>query len=220
MKQQPGCKAIPDGMSEFIVRLTNPAADGMNTENRVENEVAMIDLVGAALSHYNPKVVPSVYGWGSAAGESSQGWILQELMPGAPVDVALDNMDLQNKKAIFAQMAGMLSAMQKYRLPSSITGFGGLTFNSAGRIVSGPMTSVDAGPWPSYEEQFKGRLRVALARADANPYIRGWQTNGVRKRIDAFVDHGVSAHFRTLTSKEEKVLAHGDFSEFGPTVVL
>lgn len=169
MQQQTGCKAIPDGVTEFVVRLTNPNADGMNTDNRVENEVTMINLVAAALSHYNPKVVPSVYGWGSAGAESSQGWIVQELMPGAPVDVAFDSMDLQNKKAIFAQMAGMLSEMQKYCLPPSITEFGGLTFDSAGRIVSSLMTSVDAGPWPSYEEQYKGRLRVALARADANP---------------------------------------------------
>ena len=220
MQQQAGCKAIPAGVTEFIVRLTNPNADGMNTENRVENEVAMINLVGAALSHYNPKVVPSVYSWGSAAAESSQGWMLQELMLGAPVDVAFDSMDLQNKKAIFAQMVGMLSEMQKYRLLPSITGFGGLTFDSAGRIVSSRMTSVDAGPWPSYEEQYKGRLRVALARADTNPYIRGWQANGVRKRIDAFVDHGVHAQFLNLASKEEKVLTHADFSEFGPHVVL
>lgn len=220
MQQQTGCKATPDGVTEFIVRLTNPNADGMNTENRVENEVAMISLFEAALSHYSPKVVPSVYGWGSAAAESSQGWILQELMPGASLDVALDSMDLQNKKAIFAQMAGMLSAMQKYCLPPSITGSGGLTFDSVGRIVSSRMTSVGAGPWPSYEEQYKGRLRVALARADANPYIRGWQANGVRKRIDVFVDHGVHTQFRNLDSKEEKVLTHADFSEFDPHVVL
>lgn len=50
--------------------------------------------------------MPSVYGWGSAAAESSQRWILQELMPGAPADAALDaalySMDLQSKKAILA----------------------------------------------------------------------------------------------------------------------
>lgn len=220
MQQKTGCKAIPADTTAFIVRLTNPIAEGMNTENRVENEVAMLNLVGAALRHHDPKVVPSVYGWGSAAGESSQGWILQELMPGTPLDVALESMDLQNKKAIFAQMAGMLSEMQKFHLPSSITGFGGLTFDSAGRIVSGLMTSVDAGPWPSYEEQYKARLKIALAKVDANPYIRGWQANGVRKRIDDFVDHGVTAQFRTLASKEERVLTHGDFSEFASHFVL
>lgn len=196
------------------MRLTNSEADGMSTKNRVENEVAIISLVGAALTHHNPKVVPSVYGWGSAAAQSSQGWILQELMPGTPADAALDSMDLQGKKAICAQMSNMLSEMQKYRLPSSIKDFGGLTFDPDGRIVSGPVTTVDAGPWPSYEESYKGRLKVALAKADSNPYIRGWQANGVRERLDAFVDRGVPAQFRSLSSKEEKVITHGDFSKF------
>ena len=123
----------------------------------MEKEVALINLIGAALSNRHPKVVPSVYGWGSAAAESSQGWILQELMPGTPLDAALDNMDIQGKKAIFAQMCEMLR------------GFWGLTFDSAGRIVSGPMTSVDSGPWSSYEESYKERLNVALAKADLNP---------------------------------------------------
>ena len=148
-KRQPGCTAIPDGVTEFIVRLSNPDATGMNTDNRVENEVAIINLVGAALSHHKPKVVPLVYGWGSAAVKSSQGWILQELMPGTPIDEALNSMEPQRKRTILAQMSEILSEMQNYCLPPSIEGFGGLTFDLAGRIVSGPMTSVDAGPWLS-----------------------------------------------------------------------
>ena len=135
-------------------------------------------------------------------------------MPGTPVDVALESMELQGKKLIFTQMSEMLREMQTYRLPSSIKGFGGLTFDPAGRIVSGPMTSVDAGPWPSYEESYKGRLKVALAKADLNPYIRGWHGNGVRERVDAFVDSGIPAQFRYLDFKEEKVITHADFSEF------
>ena len=118
----------------------------MNIENRVENEVALINLVGTALSNRKPKVVPSVYGWGNAAAKSSQDWILQELMPGTPVDAALDNMNIQQKKTIFAQMCEMLREKQSYQLPPSIQGFGGLTFDSADCIVSEPMTSVDSGP--------------------------------------------------------------------------
>ncbi|KAL9119974.1 MAG: hypothetical protein Q9187_003472 [Circinaria calcarea] len=188
----------------------------MNKKNRVENEVAIINLVAAALSHFDPKVVPRVYGWGSAAAESSQGWILQELMQGVPVDNALDGMDLQGKRAIFAQMSEMLSALQKYQLPQSITGFGGVTFDAAGCIVSAAMTSVDAGPWPSYEASYKGRLKVALAKADASPFIRGWHANGVRERLDAFVETGLPVQFQSLSSKQAKVVVHADFSEFIP----
>ena len=71
--KQPGCVAIPDSIMEFIIRLTNPDASGMSKKNRVENEVAIINFVAAALSHFKPKVVPCVYSWGSAATEASQG---------------------------------------------------------------------------------------------------------------------------------------------------
>lgn len=80
-------------------------------------------------------------------------------------------------------------------------GFGGVTFDDTGHIVSTAMTSVGVGPWSSYEASFEGRLEVALQKADANPYIQGWRANGVRGRLDAFVERGVPAQFETLGSK-------------------
>ncbi|KUJ18237.1 APH-domain-containing protein [Mollisia scopiformis] len=164
------------------MRLANPDAEGMNSKNRIENEVA---LASTALSAFEPHVVPSVYGWGSAAGESSQGWILQELMPGTPVDEAFGTMSFPQKKQIFAQMAKLLNTLQAYQLPESITGFGA---------------------------SFKGRLEVALKNADGNPYIQGWRTNGVMGRLDAFVERGIPAQFESLTSKQDKVIVHADFT--------
>ena len=119
-------------------------------------------------------------------------------MPCTFVDESFDSMDLEQKKQIVGQMAKLLKALQDYQLPESITGFGGVTFDENGRIVSTAMTSVGAGPWPSYESSFKGRLEVALRRADANSYIQGWHANGIRKRLDDFVKNGVPARFDSL----------------------
>lgn len=88
---------------------------------RVENEVATIALASAALAGFVPHVVPSVYAWGSAAIESSQGWIIQGLMPGAPLDESFGAMELEQKREMFAQMAKLLKALQDYKLPASIT---------------------------------------------------------------------------------------------------
>jgi hypothetical protein len=82
------------------------------------------------------------------------------------------------QKPVFAQMAALLRALQAYRLPASITGFGGATFDNAGGVLSAPMPTVGAGPWGSYEAHFRGRLEVALGKADANPYIKGWRAGG------------------------------------------
>jgi hypothetical protein len=195
------------------VRLANPDTEGMAMANRVENEVAIISLASAALANFQPPVVPRVYGWGSSAGQSAQGWILQELMPGNPLIDAFDGLDLDTKRKVFAQMAGLLKSLQEFALPASITGFGGVTFDDAGRIVSAAMPTVGAGPWDSYEASFKGRLAVALRKADANPYIKGWHANGLRERIDRFVAEGVPAQFEGWSGKDGRVVCHADFSQ-------
>ncbi|CAJ2508321.1 Uu.00g133470.m01.CDS01 [Anthostomella pinea] len=207
-----GCDPIPHGTKELIIRLTNVDAEGMSPATRVENEVAMISLAAAALSGFRPSVVPSVYAWGSAATTAAQGWIIQQLMPGEAVDEAFTSMHLAGKKSILSQMASLLKALQDYQLPETITGFGGVTFDEDGRIVSTAMTSVGAGPWPSYESSFRGRLQVALQRADENPYIEGWHANGIRERLDAFVAHGVPSQFESFKTANDKAIIHADFT--------
>jgi hypothetical protein len=198
------------------MRLANPDAEDMNKTNRVENEVAIISLASRALDHHKPSIVPSVYGWGSAAAPSSQGWILQQMMPGSPVD--LDKLDTEHQKVVLSQMAGILSALQKAQLPASVTGFGGLTIDARGQIVSAPMTTVDAGPWPSYQDSFTARFQIALEKADASPYIKGWQANGVRTRIEAFIRLGLSKQFQALNAKGDKCIIHGDFGELSVAI--
>ncbi|KAI1306626.1 hypothetical protein F5Y03DRAFT_354001 [Xylaria venustula] len=208
---QPGCVSIPDGTKEFIMRLANPNAEGMSPETRVENEVAMISLASAALKSFQPPVVPSVYAWGSAATEASHGWIIQQLMPGKSVDESFGSMTLEQKKVILSQKAALLKALQDYQLPDSITGYGGVTYDEGGRMISAAMTSVGAGPWPTYEASFKSRLEVALRRADANPYIQGWHAKGIRERLDNFVKHGLPNQFQFLQA-QDKSIVHADFT--------
>ncbi|KAJ5543511.1 hypothetical protein N7461_009514 [Penicillium sp. DV-2018c] len=179
----PGCVAIPPGTSALILRLTNPDATSMGSPNRVENEVAIMTLAAAALNpNFEPHVVPRVYGWAgtrSNKGEPQQGWILQEFMPGIPLDEELDKMNLEGKKEIFTQIAKLLKGLQDFPLPASITKFGGLTFDNENNIISAQMTTTDdTGPWPSYEAAFEARLKQALIKSDENPYIRGWRENG------------------------------------------
>lgn len=185
----------------------------MHRETRIENEVAIISLAAAALKDFQPHVVPSVYAWGSAAAGSSYGWTIQELMPGAPLDEAFPSMDLKQKKQIFAQMAKLLKGLQDYQLPETITAFGGVTFGENGQMVSAAMPTVGEGPWPSYEASFRGRIEVAFQKADANPHIQGWRAKGIRNRLNAFVEHGLSAQFEALETRQERSIAHADFSK-------
>ncbi|KAI3325201.1 kinase-like domain-containing protein [Xylariaceae sp. AK1471] len=210
--KQPGCVPIPAGTRDFILRLSNPDAEGMHQETRVQNEVGILTLASAALCHIKPTVVPRVFGW-SGASRDYLGWILEELMPGAPLAEAFDKtMSLDQKTGILAQMAGLLKALQDYPLPESINGWGGVTFDDGGAIVSASMTSVGAGPWPSFEDSYRSRLKVALSKADTNPYLKGWRANGVRERVDAFIERGLAAQFSDLTSKQDRTIIHADFT--------
>jgi len=209
--RQPGTMAVPDGATEFIMRLTNPDAEGMHSDTRVENEVAMISLAATALGGFEPRIVPSVYGWGTAA-HSAQGWILQERMPGTPVDETFGSMSLEEKKGILEQMAKILHALQSFRIPDTITKYGGVTFDDTGAMVSTAMTSVGSGPWSSYEAFFHEKLERALQAADRNPYIKGWHANGVRQRLDAFLQRGITAQFASLQDKDDRSIVHADFT--------
>ncbi|KAK2730720.1 hypothetical protein FQN57_004186 [Myotisia sp. PD_48] len=74
------------------------------------------------------------------------------------------------------------------------------------------MTNVGAGPWSAYEDFFRTRLQSALQKADHNQFIQGWHANGVRNRLDNFIVHGLHTQFESLISKNEKVIAHNDFT--------
>ncbi|KAL8351109.1 hypothetical protein RB601_000767 [Gaeumannomyces tritici] len=208
--QQQSCVPIPAGTNDFILRLTNQDAEGAHYATRVENEVAIMTLASAALRSVELDVVPRIFAW--ASGATSQGWILQERMPGTPGDEAFKTMSLDVKKVVVRDMARVLKGLQSCKLPDSITGFGGLTFDGSGRIVSGPMFDVGAGPWPSYQQYYLERLQRMLAKADANPTIQGWRANGVRERLDAFLQNALPGLFASFTSKDRKVIVHGDFN--------
>lgn len=173
----------------------------------------MLSLAATALSGFVPHIVPAVYAWGSAA-TSAQGWILQEVMPGVPVDENFDKMSLEEKKGILGQMAKILHALQSFQIPESITKYGGVTFDDTGMMVSAAMTSVGSGPWSTYADYFHQKVDKAFQTADKNPYIKGWHANGVRKRLEAFLGSGIVTQFATLEGEHDRCIVHADFSKY------
>ncbi|ORY70468.1 uncharacterized protein BCR38DRAFT_107309 [Pseudomassariella vexata] len=185
----------------------------MHQKSRVQNEVGILTLASAAFHHIKPTVVPRVFGWGgTSAAPEHMGWILEESMPGVPLVEAFRSMSLEQKKGILAQMVALLKGLQSYELPESIRGWGGVTFDDNGAIVSAAMTTVGAGPWSSFEDSFRARLKIALAKADKSPHLQGWRPNGVRKRVDAFIEQGLAAQFDGFTSKHDRAIIHADFT--------
>ena len=213
---QPGIQPLPYGATTLIVRLANNLAVGVHSHNRVENEVASINVVRAALAPVNlAHLIPAIYGWGSAA-HDQQGWTVMQYMPGEMVE-DIEALSSAEQHSIVSQIARIATAIQQYPLPSTVTGFGGLTYNANGEIVSGHVTLnpllPPAGPYASYASFLSDSLALELGHADTNPVIEGWRANGVRARLDSLhetVIPRIAAPFEVPKSK--RTLVSADFT--------
>lgn len=209
---QPGTAPCPAHTASLIVRLANPdPGTGMNNTNRVENEVAAIGLARQALagSKYS-HIVPEIYAWGSVA--SGQGFSIQQHMGGTMPDRGFDDLTLQDKTAVFGQMADILALLQRLEMPATVDGFGGLRFDGDGRLVSAQMSLYNKGPCATYKDFLRAIFDVKLQEADENPVVEGWRENGLRTKLDDFIHHRLD----TMSDDYDhvrKVLVHSDFSK-------
>lgn len=212
---QPGLDAVPKTQtaSKFIIRLPNPLS-GYNDKVRVENEVAALDLGRKALSKTCPGLVPRVYAWGSAK-DGGQGWILQEYMPGSGVLDSWDELGKDDRRSILEQMADVLAAFQSLEIPDSVKQFGGLTFDSSGKLISGPLSIYPGGPFETYEGLVRHTIEHKLSQADSNPRLQGWKENNIRERLEKFLQTGLKPIMNSI-GDQARCLVHADFCESWP----
>ncbi|QDS73735.1 hypothetical protein FKW77_004693 [Venturia effusa] len=215
---QPFTTTPIDEISTFIFRMSNPKADGVNNTNRIENEIAALHLCRKALSNKSKeyaKIVPAVYDWASQTypsvpDESGFGWIMMEFLPGVPLDKEFASMEAPQRSEILEQIAIIFSVLQAIQLPSEVDSHGGLTIKN-GEIVSGQPTIAHGGPWKSYRGWWEGLLLMAVSQAESSPVLKGWKENGLRGRIDKFIQNGIEPLLKDVDGTK-RVLVHGDFT--------
>jgi len=203
---------LPAGSTSVIVRLTNDhPGTGVNNTNRVENEVAFVALLRKALaaSAYS-HIVPDVYCWAPVS--SGQGFTILQYMPGTMPDRVFEELSLDDKRVILGQMADIFSLMQSFKLPDTVTALGGLSFDDQAEIVSAQMTLLKGGPFESQVDLLTAHFKAQLEEADSTAIIGGWRGNGVRERIEKFIDSGIKENLKECTDTK-KVMVHSDFSK-------
>ena len=238
MTGKPGTVSLPTTSSSVVIRISNPQAL-VNHETRVENEVAAMMLMRDALSAYISQIVPQVYDWTSASPANTiLGYILQEYKPGVGLDTtfglggssdqesSFQEFDSVKKQDLLRQIAEVLKLIQSYKLPPTVKGYGGLRFDEAARIITGPTTIPCGGPFMTYPEMYAQMLQHQLGEADRNTeLVRGWRTkdrntgstadhNDLRDRLDtlATAKDGI-ARIVEENSVQRPTLVHGDFGE-------
>ncbi|EFY87951.1 hypothetical protein J3459_014936 [Metarhizium acridum] len=143
------------------------------------------------------------------------GWIISELRSGVGLDSEFSSLKMQDKEQVLEQMANVLKAIQTTKLPESAI-FGGVTFDSDGRIVSGQAPLRKGEPVKSYAEWRVSKLRGQLQEAARSPVIQGWKRNGVDARIEKFLAADGPGKILSNVDPDQKSLIHGDFSTYAP----
>ncbi|KAK9313394.1 hypothetical protein V1524DRAFT_417268 [Lipomyces starkeyi] len=205
---KPYISSIPPNTSKFVIRIQKRDVSLENSV-RVRNEVAFLALARNATSSFRSSIVPLVFEWEDIT--SSPGWILEECMSGEVLCrddiVALDK---EKQQFILRQVAQVIKCLQEYRLPDSLTEYGGLTFNGEGKMVSTLMTIPCGGPFHTYAALCRGMCTWQLSASDRSSHIMGWRRNGMRARLDKFFAEGLD-QVLTKISEDRPTLIHGDF---------
>ncbi|MCJ1357022.1 MAG: hypothetical protein MMC33_007018 [Icmadophila ericetorum] len=221
---QPGVSPLPADTKRLIFRMPNIEAK-VNEAVRVGNEVAAMVLMRNALAEFPRRLIPDVYGWygggsgnGNSASHASQGasqtsqhWILMEAMPGVPKAKEFKNRPIEEQRFVFRQMAEIFKYIQEYEVPSTVQGFGGLSFDAEGNVVAGSMTMPYGGPYASMADLYKGMFDYQLAEADKSELVKGWRGSGLRERLDKFAAGGIDAILQKLPA-DRQTLIHGDYN--------
>jgi len=202
------------------MRVSNPDAM-LNEEVRVQNEVAAMMLAREALASLPGLLVPAVYDWegtipASNDGQrSSPGWALLEFMPGSRLEDEFHALDDSEQRDILRQIALIFRAIQAYKLPDSVKGFGGLHFDDHGNVVVGATAIYGGGPCPTHAELYVEMLQTQLGFADKCDVVKGWNDSELRVRIEKFASEGVKPLLYQVQSelRLRPTLVHGDFGE-------
>jgi hypothetical protein len=207
-RAQPGVvAALPRTTAETVLRLSNPAS-GLNENIRVQNEAAVMSLTREALAPLDPSIVPQLYGW--ASGETGKGWTLCEYMPGENLQDKFGLLGDDAKRNIVIQIAQIFKCIQRYRLPGSIRGYGGIGYAEDGSIVTGPTVIAGGGPCETHSELYIEYLQTQRTLSGQCDVVQGWKGTDLPGRIERLAKE----KFVGICEWEEDLrptLVHGDF---------
>ncbi|KAK4442929.1 kinase-like domain-containing protein [Podospora aff. communis PSN243] len=205
---------LPRGAAKLVMRVANPEAM-LNEAVRAQSEVAMMLLMRQALAKLdtNGNVVPRVYGWSPPKDSKEKGWLLMEFMPGVVLADAFPSLGWEKKTSILQQIARIFAAIQTFVLPSSVKGFGGLNFDDAENIITGPTPIHGGGPSDTLTDLYTEYFRTQMSFADKCDVVKGWKTTGsLRDRLDKFAAEKLPQLLREVESKlkPRPTLVHAD----------
>lgn len=206
---KPGTVALPHDTKTLVIRLSNVEAN-LNEAVRVENEVAVMVLMRSALSGFGKNtIVPDVYDWQGASG-AQQGYIVEQFMAGDQFCSDFAQMKRDDQERLLDQISDIFKAIQDFRLPESIHGYGGLGFDETGQVVTGPTAIPCGGPFASLTDMYSQFMRLQIDMSEKSSLLAGWKGTDIRERLERFHSKCLPSLMEKLTD-QRPTLIHADF---------
>ncbi|KAK9427620.1 hypothetical protein V1505DRAFT_379558 [Lipomyces doorenjongii] len=208
---KPFTSPIPANTSRLIFRI--PKANvSLEDSVRVRNEVAFLALGRDAFSSIDTSLVPRVFAWedNTNLGPGFR-WILEEWKEGETLTA--ENVEALNdemQRFVLDQLAAVVKSFQKYRLPDSVRGFGGLCFDENGTLFNTASTIPCDGPFPTYSSFLKGMCKWQLEASERSTHLNGWKNvPKLRKRLDNLFASGLD-ELLVKVPEQRPTLVHAD----------
>lgn len=154
-----GTVTLPADAADAVTRISNPQAL-VNKNVRVQNEVVALSLMRDAFAAEWEDLVPPLYVWSPSS--EGRGWILQEYKQGVQLDHVFGDLKQNTQRNIVRQIVSVYKLIQNYELPASVQGCGGLSFDEAGHVVTGPTAIPCGGPFNTLPNIYSQMLRTQM----------------------------------------------------------
>lgn len=221
---KPYTSPIPKDTSRLIFRVP---CDNVSLEDsvRIRNEVAFLALASDALSAFGRSLIPKVYDWEDQPGSGSDAlngrWIMQEWKQGEVLDVdKFRAFSPEDQDHVLTQIAQAVKYLQDFELPEGARLFGGLTFESNGKISNTQSSIPCGGPFSTYGDFVQGMCQWQLEASERSTHLNGWKEfPELRQRLDAFFKAGLKDVISQIPDYNP-CLVHADIGKFAMVVVL
>ncbi|KAJ6531754.1 kinase-like domain-containing protein [Mycena capillaripes] len=199
---QAGCMPFPTQLPAFLIFRTVRIRSQTPAPRKVLNSVAAMQLVR---EHTDIPIAPT-YAY-DVDGEDA--WMVEGVLPGIPMDEAWQPADKDTRVRMLEALTDVFAKLKTIPSPGGM--FGGLGYDTEGKIVLGPTClAYDEGPFVTAKDHYKAWIRGQWKDSKRNPVSDGWKIDGIDQRIEKFVAEGLDSALACL-DESKPVFIHADF---------
>jgi hypothetical protein len=148
-------------------------------------------------------------------------WIMQEWKQGEALNAdKFRAFSPEDQDYALTQVAQTVKCLQDFELPEGARLFGGLTFDSVGKLGNTRSSIPCGGPFSTYRDFVQGMCQWQLEASERSAHLNGWKDfPELRQRLKAFFDAGLKDIICQIPDYDP-CLVHADIGKFAILLVV